>query len=220
MPSLTPTPRPNAEQYMIELARAIRAGKQRPHTLIETVHRYFALQLMGQGLRESDIRHVCAVSEYHVRRLSDDLQTAPTASATEQHEQKRHRGGTPGVWSLCYRPAARIEAAQFATEWVLAGLPFTADPNPADLYQAYQAYRFWNWDDEQRQLHEPSACLALLRLVHAGELSLAQCLFCEQFFVHPGPDSQVLAPEVCPFCHRPHKQICAFDGERRVLQPH
>ena len=86
---------------------------------------------MAQGLRDNDIRHVCAVSEYHVRRLSDDLQTAPMASATEQHEQKRHRGGTPGVWSLCYRPVARLEAAQFATEWVLAGLPFTADPNPA-----------------------------------------------------------------------------------------
>ena len=82
MPSPTPIPRFEAEQYMIELARHIHAGQQRPHTLLETVNRYFALQLMAQGLRDSDIRHVCAVSEYHVRRLSDDLETAPTASAT------------------------------------------------------------------------------------------------------------------------------------------
>lgn len=197
---------------------------RRSFSLHETLNRYFALQLMGQGLRDSDIRHLCDVPKGFLRRIAGDFELAPswlleqTATAPEPH---RGSGSSAGVWSLCYRPVMRLEAALFANDWIAANLPFEPCPDPNVLLRIYQRYQCWHWQDKQRRHPlESSACLSVLRLVHAKELSLAQCLMCERFLVHPGPESQVLASKVCPFCHSPHAQVCAFDGEHRVLQPH
>ena len=218
MPSINPALFLDDDQELIELASLCLASDQRPHVMTETFQRYLAMRLMAQGLRDGDIRSICGVSDYFLKQLADDFCLVPPVHHGREH--KRHGGCRPGVWSLCHRRAIRLEASKFARDWVRTGLPFTPCPNPAAFYLAYRSYRFWGWDDKQRQLLKPSACLSVLDLVHTGDLSLVQCLLCDELFIHPGPESQVLAPEICPFCTGPHKQICAFDGERRVLQPH
>lgn len=196
---------------------------RRSFSLQDTINRYFALQLKAADLRDSDIRHLCDVPKGFLRRIAGEFDLAPSwlLKQATTSEQRRGSGSSAGVWSLCYRPVMRLEAALFTNDWTAANLPFEPCPDPDVLLRIYEHYQCWRWQDKhRRQPLEPSACLAVLRLVHAKELSLAQCLMCERFFVHPGPDSQVLAPKVCPFCQSPHAQVCAFDSEQRVLQPH
>lgn len=189
----------------------------------ETLNRYYAVQLMALGLCNSDIRKLCDVPSSFLRRTSPDLHLMPPwllGQATAVPEQRRQGGNAPGVWSLCYRPTTRLEAAMFAIDWALAGLPFTSRPHPAALLWAYKRYQHWNWHDEDRHLLDPSSCLSVLRLVHDSELDLARCLLCKQLFVHPAAQSQVITSEACPFCGSPHRQNSHLDAEHRVLQSH
>ena len=205
------------------LTRQYAIAPQQAGELPETLTRYYAMRLMEHSLLDSDTRPLCNVPAYFLRKLIREsrLETSPPpAQSDPMHKSRRRGGGRPGVWSLCCRPTSRLEAAMFTVDWALAGLPFTAQPHPAALLWTYERYLHWGWEDEQRQTLDPSSCLAVLRLVHAGELALARCLLCRQLFVHPAQQSQVIATERCPFCSSPHRQISHLDAEHRVLQSH
>jgi hypothetical protein len=105
----------------------------------------------------------------------------------------------------------------FTVDWALAGLPFTSQPHPTALLWTYERYLHWGWEDEQRQTLDASSCLAALRLVQEGKLTLARCLLCKLLFVHPAAQSQVIATERCPFCGSPHKDTCLLDSAQRLV---
>ena len=202
------------------LARHYATAPQQAGELQETLTRYHAMRLMEHSLLDIDTRQLCNVPDYFVRKLGHDLslECSLAAAQSEAMRRSRHRGrNRPGVWSLCCRQTARLEAAMFTVDWALAGLPFTARPHPAALLWTYERYLHWGWEDEQRQTLDPSFCLAVLRLVHGGELALARCLLCAQLFVHPAAQSQVIATERCPFCGSPHKEACGLDQEQQVV---
>ena len=115
-------------------------------------------------------------------------------------------------------PTTRMEAALFASDWVKVGLPFASRPDPTSLCHALQRYRYWGWGDARRQPLPANACLALVRLVGAGELTLAACLLCGHPFVHPADRSPVAASKLCPFCASPHAKACTLAADRRALQ--
>lgn len=218
-PAMPSTHRVDARQLR-NRARHDAIAPQQTGEVQETLTRYHAMRLMEHSLLDIDARHVCNVSDYFVRKLGHDLslECSLAAAQSEAMRRSRHRGrNRPGVWSLCCRPTARLEAAMFTVDWALAGLPFTSRPHPGALLWTYERYLHWGWEDEQRQTLDPSSCLSVLRLVQAGELTLARCLLCMLLFVHPAAQSQVIATERCPFCGSPHREVCGLDQEQRLV---
>lgn len=202
------------------LARQIGITSQHGGEVQETLTRCAAMHLMRHHLLDIDARHVCNVSDYFLKKVAQELQLESWPATTQSeamHNARRRPGNRPGVWSLCSRPTNRLEAAMFTVDWALAGLPFTSQPHPAALLWTYERYLHWGWEDEQRQTLDASSCLAALRLVHEGKLTLARCLLCKLLFVHPAAQSQVIATERCPFCGSPHKDACLLDSEQRLV---
>jgi len=218
-PAIPSTHRVDARQQW-NLARQYATAPQQDGEVQETLTRYHAMHLMEHRLLDIDARHVCNVSDYFLKKVGQELQLESWPATTQSaamHKARRRGGSRPGVWSLCCRPSSRLESAMFTVDWALAGLPFTPQPHPAALLWAYERYLHWGWEDEQRQPLDASSCLAVLRLVHAGELTLARCLLCRQLFVHPALQSQVIATERCPFCGSPHKEACRLGQEQRLV---
>ena len=154
MPQSRPTKSPKANQPSrgvkpeIQQVSSLRPDSDRAHcTVTETLNRHVALQLMLLHLPASDIRFLCDVPEYFLKRIFDNLRLA---RGGERRTHKRHGGSSPGVWSLCYRPTTRMEAALFACDWVKVGLPFASRPDPTSLCHALQRYRHWGWGDARR----------------------------------------------------------------------
>jgi len=218
-PGMVSPHRADARQLR-HLARQSTSVPQQTGQMHETLTRYHAMLLMEHNLLDIDTRHLCNVPDYFVRKLGHDLslERALAAAQSEAMRRSRHRGRSrPGVWSLCSRPTNRLEAAMFTVDWALAGLPFTSQPHPAALLWTYERYLHWGWEDEQRQTLDASSCLAALRLVQEGKLTLARCLLCKLLFVHPVAQSQVIATERCPFCGSPHKDGCQLDSAQRLV---
>ena len=207
-------------QRLRTLARQFATAPQQAGEVQETLTRYHAMHLMEHRLLDRDTRHVCNVSDYFLKKVGQELRLESWPATTQSaamHRTLRRGGNRPGVWSLCCRsPASRLEAAMFAIDWALTGLPFTDRPHPAALLWTYERYLHWGWEDEQRQPLDASSCLAVLRHVQTRELLLARCLLCKQLFVHPALQSQVIATERCPFCGSPHKEACLLDSEQRL----
>lgn len=187
---------------------------KRPASVEEAVNRYQAIRLLELGVRASDIRWLCKVPDYFLRRIERDLARRGLPAAPRR---RRCRGCAPGVWSLVRSRPLRLEAALFAADWTRAGLPFATRPEPAALHEVYRHYRRWHWQDERREPLEPSACLALVQLVATGSLLLARCRHCRQLSVLPAPAAVPLASvtEACSFCGGPHPSPCRLgtDGK-------
>ena len=85
----------------------------------ETLARYHAMHLMEHNLHDVDTRQVCNVSDYFLKKVGQELQLEPWPATTQSEAMRkaRHRGrNRPGVWSLCCRQTARLEAAMFTVE--------------------------------------------------------------------------------------------------------
>ena len=224
--AVPPTPPRLLSAHRVDTRQLRNLTKQYPTARLqtgeeqETLARYLAIQLMKHGLLDIDTRHVCNVSDYFLKKVGHarQLESWPATAQSEAMHRARHRGrNRPGVWSLCCRQRDRLEAAMFAVDWARTGLPFTDRPHPAALLWTYEHYLQWGWEDEQRHPLDASSCLAVLRLVHEGELALARCLLCKQLFAHPASQSQVIATERCPFCGSPHKEACPLDSAQRLV---
>jgi hypothetical protein len=184
---------------------------KRAASALEAENRYLALKLLDLGLRASDIRWICNVPDYFLRQIERDL-----AAVASTQRRRRSRGCTPGVWSLLRSRSVRLEAALFVVDWNLAGLPFVSRPDPAPFHEVYRRYRRWHWQDDRREPLEPSAGLALVRLIGAGTLLLGQCLHCRQLSVLPAPEATIASVhERCSFCGVPHPVPVRLGPDRR-----
>ena len=113
-----------------------------------------------------------------------------------------------------------MEAALFASDWVKVWLSLRiTDADPTSLCHALQRYLHWGWGDARRRhrWHPVPVSALMIRLVSAGELTLATCLLCRHPFVHPADRSPVAASKLCPFCASPHAGGGLLAANQRTL---
>ena len=186
----------------------------------DTLMRFVAMRLLGWGMREKDIRYLCEVPEYFLSKVAGEL----TADGWHGHNHARRgsRGSAPGIWSICETRRARLEAARFVTDWVVADVPFDRKPDPIAFEEVYRRYRDWGWSYERRQ---PLAGAIRLPghvpqhpLRRAAARTAASCAG----GARSRPGQQRIAGrggELCSFCDSPHKVACLPSPDHRVVNP-
>lgn len=184
----------------------------------DTTMRFVAMRLLAWGMREKDIRFLCEVPEYFLSRAAGELTAGGGPGGSPA--RRGSRGGAPGIWSICETRRARLEAARFVTDWVVADLLFDRKPDPIAFEEVYRRYRDWGWAFEQRQWLAPSACLAIVRNIRSGELLLNHCLICKRRSIQARVQQRIgRGGGRCSFCDSPHKVACPFTPDHRVLNP-
>ena len=170
------------------------------------------------GHARKDIRYLCEVPEYFLSKVAGEL----TADGWHGHNHARRgsRGGAPGIWSICETRRARLEAARFVTDWVVADVAFDRKPDPIAFEEVYRRYRDWGWSFERRDWLAPSACLAIVRNIRSGELLLNHCLMCRRRSIQARVQQRIgRGGGRCSFCDSPHKVACLFSPDHRVVNP-
>lgn len=179
--------------------------------------RYTALCLLGWGMREKDVRYLCAVSDYYLGKIAGAL--LPD-SLDDGEAAGRSRGAGAGVWSICRSRKMRREAAMFVADWVVASQPFDGQPNPIAFEAVYQRYRDWGWKNNGRDWLEPSTCLAVIRNIRSGELLLQRCVMCKRLSIQAlNPDNSGRGGGKCSYCESPHTISCSLTSDQRLLKP-
>jgi hypothetical protein len=185
---------------------------------LDTIMRFVGIRLLDWGMREKDIRYLCAVPEYFLSKVAGEL---ATKSSHGRNPARRGSGGSPpGVWSICETKQARLEAARFVTDWVVADLPFEKRPDPVAFEEVYRRYRDWGWSFEQRHCLGPSACLAIIRNIRSGELALNSCVMCGRRSIQARVQRRIgRGGGRCSFCDSPHQAPSLLTPDHRVVNP-